>query len=212
VTTLPRLAIFDLDGTLVDSIEDIHAAVNHGLARAGLPPRGLEEVRGFIGDGARVLLERAVGPHRDRLEEAIAGWREHYQAHLLDHTRFYPGLVEVLTAAGRTLAVQTNKPGQMARRILEGLGLLARFAVVLGGGEAPTKPDPAGVRLILDRVGARAEETVFVGDSTVDLATARNAGVVFVGVTWGLVARQELLRAGAAHLVDRPAELAPWLA
>jgi phosphoglycolate phosphatase len=206
-----RLAVFDLDGTLVDSVDDIAAAVNHGLARAGLPPRSRDEVRRFIGDGARVLMERAVGPHRDRIDEVIAGWREHYGAHLLDQTRPYPGVVEVLAAARCTLAIQTNKPGDMARRILGGLGLLSRFAVVLGGGEAPAKPDPAGVRDILARVGARPEEAVFVGDSPVDVATARNAGLVFVGVTWGLVPREELARAGAVHLVDQAAELAPWL-
>jgi phosphoglycolate phosphatase len=207
-----RLAIFDLDGTLVDSVEDLTAAVNHGLALAGLPSRSRDEVRRFIGDGARVLLERAVGPRRDKLEEALAGWREHYTAHLLQHTRPYPGVAEALAGAGRTLAVQTNKPGPMARRILEGLGLLSRFAVVLGGGEAPAKPDPTGARTILEQVGARPEDTLFVGDSLVDLATARNAGLAFVGVTWGLVSRAELSRAGAADLVDRAEELEKWLA
>jgi phosphoglycolate phosphatase len=208
----PRLAIFDLDGTLVDSVDDLAAAVNHALGRVGLPLRGRDEVRSFVGHGARVLLERAVGPRRDKLEEVFAAWREHYQAHLLDHTRPYPGIAEALARAGRTLAVQTNKSGPMARRILEGLGLLDRFAVVLGGGEAPPKPDPAGALAILERVGARPEEAVFVGDSLVDLATARNAGLAFVGVAWGLVPRADLARGGAANLVDRAEELAPWLA
>jgi phosphoglycolate phosphatase len=207
-----RLAIFDLDGTLVDSVDDLAAAVNHGLALAGLPLRGRAEVRSFIGDGARLLLERAVGQRQDKLEEALAGWREHYNAHLLDHTRPYPGVAEALARSGRTLAVQTNKPGAMARRILEGLGLLSCFAVVIGGGEAPSKPDPAGVRTILERVGARPQDAVFVGDSLVDLATARNAGVAFVGVGWGLVPRAELAQAGAANLVDRAEELERWLA
>jgi len=209
---MPRLAIFDLDGTLVDSVDDIAAAVNHGLSAAGLPPRSRDEVRRFVGDGARALLERAVGPRRDRLEEAFASYRAYYLGHLLVHTHPYPGVVEVLAAAGRTLAVHTNKPADMARGVLEGLGLLSRFAVVLGGGEAPAKPDPAGVRAILDRTGAGPGEAVFVGDSPVDVATARNAGVAFVGVTWGLAERAELVRAGAEHLVDRAAELAPWLA
>ena len=210
--TGPRLGIFDLDGTLIDSVEDIAAAVNHALGRVGLPLRGRDEVRSFIGDGARVLLERAVGPHRDRLEEALSAWREHYQAHLLDHTRPYPGIAEALARAGRTLAVQTNKPGPMARRILEGLGLLDRFVLVLGGGEAPPKPDPAGALGILERVGVRPEEAIFVGDSLVDLATARNAGLTFVGVAWGLVPRADLARGGAVNLVDRADDLARWLA
>jgi len=207
-----RLAIFDLDGTLVDSVDDLAAAVNHALALVGLPLRSREEVRSFVGDGARVLLERAVGPRRDRLEEALAAWREHYQAHLLDHTRPYPGIPEALAAAGRTLAVQTNNPGPMARRILEGLGLLDRFAVVLGGGEAPAKPDPAGARAILERLGGRPEEAVFVGDSPVDVATARNAGLTFVGVAWGLAPAAELVRAGAVNVVARAEQLGSWLA
>jgi phosphoglycolate phosphatase len=210
--TAPRLAILDLDGTLIDSVDDIAAAVNHALGRVGLPLRNRDEVRSFIGDGARVLLERAVGPRRDKLEEAIAAWREHYQAHLLDHTRPYPGIAEALARAGRMLAVQTNKPGPMARRILEGFGLLHRFVLVLGGGEAPPKPDPAGALGILGRVGVRPEEAIFVGDSLVDLATARNAGLTFVGVAWGLVPRADLARGGAVNLVDRAEDLARWLA
>ncbi len=205
------LAIFDLDGTLVDSVDDLAAAVNHALARVKLPPRSRDEVRRFIGNGARVLLERSLGAHQDRLEEALASWREHYDAHLLDHTRPYPGVAELLARTAATLAVHTNKPGPMARRILEGLGLLSRFAVVLGGGEAPAKPDAAGVRTILARVGAAPEDAVFVGDSLVDVQTARNAGLTFVGVTWGLVSRQELTAGGAANLVDRAEDLQPWL-
>lgn len=207
-----RLAIFDLDGTLIDPVDDLAASVNHALALVDLPLRSRDEVRSFIGEGARVLLERAVGPRRDKLEEALAAWRTHYEAHLLDHTCPYPGIAEALAAAGRALAIQTNKPGAMARRILEGLGLLARFALVVGGGEAPPKPDPGGVHVILERLGARPEDTVFVGDSLVDAATARNAGLAFVGVTWGLVRREELVRAGVVNLVDRAEDLAQWLA
>ncbi len=208
----PRLAIFDLDGTLVDSVDDLAASVNYALARAGLPQRGREEVRGFIGNGARPLIERSVAPHLDRVDQVLADWRAHYDAHLLDHTRPYPGIVELLAGARRTLALQSNKPAAMTRRILEGLGLLSRFAVVIGGGEVPAKPDPAGISAILARVGAAPEDAVYIGDSVLDAATARNAGVAFVGVTWGLVTRQELLQGGAVHLVDRPEELAGWVA
>ncbi len=208
----PRLAIFDLDGTLVDSVDDLAASVNYALARAGLPQRGREEVRGFIGNGARPLIERSVAPHLDRVDQVLADWRAHYDAHLLDHTRPYPGIVELLAGARRTLALQSNKPAAMTRRILEGLGLLSRFAVVIGGGEVPAKPDPAGISAILARVGAAPEDAVYIGDSALDAATARNAGVAFVGVTWGLVTRQELLQGGAVHLVDRPEELAGWVA
>lgn len=206
-----RLAIFDLDGTLVDSVDDLAASVNHALAHVGLSARDREEVRGFIGHGARMLLSRAVGARRDLLEPALAAWRAHYEEHLLDRTRAYPGLPEVLARAGRSLAVLTNKPAPMARRILDGLGLAPLFSAIVGGGDAPAKPDPAGARALLARAGARPEHAVLVGDSPVDAETARNAGVEFVAVTWGLVAREELVRAGAVHLVDRAEELARWL-
>ncbi len=207
----PRLTIFDLDGTLVDSVDDLAASVNHALARVGLPARGREEVRGFIGDGARMLLSRAVGARPDLLEPALAAWRAHYGEHLLDRTRPYPGVPEVLAGAGRPLAVLTNKPAPMARRILDGLGLAPRFFAVVGGGDAPAKPDPAGARALLARAGVRPEDAVLVGDSPVDAQTARAAGMEFVAVTWGLVPREELLRAGAAVLVDGAEELAPFL-
>jgi len=206
-----RLAILDLDGTLVDSLDDLHASVNHALARLGLPLRSREEVHGYVGEGARVLLARAIAPHDHLLEPALAAWRPHYEAHCLDRTRPYPGIPALLAGAGRTLAVHTNKPGGMARKILDGLGLLPRFAVVLGGDEAPRKPDPTGVREIMARAGAAPGETVFVGDSRVDVRTARAAGVSLVAVTWGLTSRADLVAEGATVLVDRAADLAPFL-
>jgi phosphoglycolate phosphatase len=207
-----RLAVFDLDGTLVDSVDDLHASVNHALATLGLPSRTRDEVRTFVGEGARVLLERAVAPRGDLVEPALAAWREHYAAHCLDRTRPYPGVEALLAAARRTLAVHTNKPGAMARKILAGLGLLGRFAAVVGGDEAPRKPDPAGLLGIMAASGATAAETVFVGDSRHDVATARAAGVRVVAVTWGLSSRADLEAAGATILVDDAAGLAPWVA
>lgn len=209
---MTRLAIFDLDGTLVDSVDDLAASVNHALGVVGLPPRELEEIRGFVGEGARLLLERAVSPRAELLEPALAAWWAHYEEHCLDRTRAYPGIGALLAGAGRALAVHTNKPGALARRILEGLGLRAHFGVVLGGDEAPRKPDPTGLREIMARVGASPAETVFVGDSRIDVLTARAAGVAHVGVTWGLGSREELVRAGATVLAGSAAELAPYLA
>jgi phosphoglycolate phosphatase len=207
---MSRLAVFDLDGTLVDSLEDLHASVSHALRTLGLAPRSLEEVRGFVGEGARRLLERAVAPRADLLDAALDAWRVHYEEHLLDRTRPYPGLEAVLQRSTRTLAVLTNKPGPMARRILDGLGLGPRFAAVLGGGEAPRKPDPAGLRVLMASAGASAAETVLVGDSRVDVETGLAAGVTVVAVTWGLGRREDL--AGATAVVDRVEGLAPWLA
>jgi phosphoglycolate phosphatase len=209
---VPRLAIFDLDGTLVDSLDDLHASVNHALRELGLPPRSREEIHGFVGEGARLLLARAVAPHDHLVEPALAVWRPHYEAHCLDRTRPYPGVEALLAGAGRTLAVHTNKPGAMARKILAGLGLLPRFAAVVGGDEAPRKPDPTGVLEIVARVGGSPGETVFVGDSRVDVAVARAAGVPMVAVTWGYGSRAELAAAGATAFADDAAELAPFVA
>ncbi|HEY6003981.1 MAG TPA: HAD-IA family hydrolase [Anaeromyxobacter sp.] len=208
---MPGLAIFDLDGTLVDSLDDLHASVNHALRALGLPLRSRQEVHGYVGEGARILLERAIAPEVHLLQPALAAWRAHYEVHCLDHTRPYPGLEALLAGAGRVLAVHTNKPGALARKILAGLGLLPRFAAVIGGDEAPRKPDPTGVREIVARVGASPAETVFVGDSRVDAATARAAGVAFLAVTWGFASRAELAAAGATSFAESAADLAPWL-
>ena len=206
-----RLAIFDLDGTLIDSRVDICLAVNHALRAVGLPERTLEEVSSFIGEGAVRLVERAVAPRLDLRDRALAAWREHYQDHLLDHTVLFPGVAELLARAGFALAVHTNKPGDMARKILAGLGVGGRFAEVVGGDEAPRKPDPDGTRAILRRCGVAAADAVLVGDSLVDLATACAVPVRFVAVGWGLVAPEALASAGASAVVRSAAELAAAL-
>jgi phosphoglycolate phosphatase len=210
--TPPRLAVLDLDGTLVDSREDLCRAVNHALGTLGLPPRSLDEVSSFVGEGATVLVSRALGPgHLHLLEPALAAWWEHYREHLLDHTVLYPGLADVVAAARVPLAIHTNKPGALARAILAGLGVADRFVEVVGGDEAPRKPDPEGTRALLARQGVRPEDAILVGDSTVDLRLARAVPLRFVGVTWGLVPEARLAAEGAEVLVRRAADLAPWL-
>ena len=209
---MTRLAILDLDGTLLDTLDDLAASVNASLDAVGLPPRGRDEIERFVGDGVRILLARAVAPRMDLLEPALAAWWTHYRAHCLDRTRPFPGIPELLTRSGRRLAVHTNKPGSLARQILAGLGLLQRFAIVTGGDEAPRKPDPGGTLEIMRRLGARPADTVFIGDSPTDVRTARAAGIRLVGVSWGFRSQAELRAAGAAVVVDTVAGLAPWLA
>jgi phosphoglycolate phosphatase len=207
-----RLAVLDLDGTLIDSGRDLCLAVNHALGALGLPPRTLDEVRTFVGDGAATLVTRALGPgHAHLLEPALAHWWDHYREHLLDHTVLYPGVADALARARVPLAVHTNKPGVLARRILEGLGVLDRFVEVLGGDEAPRKPDPSGTRALLARHGARPEDAVLVGDSMVDLKTARAVPMRFVAVSWGLVPEAQLAAAGAELRVADAAALGRWL-
>ncbi len=202
-----KLVVMDLDGTLIDSKLDLCLAVNHALATVDLPPRSLEEVASFVGDGVARLVERAVAPRGELFEPALAAWWEHYEAHLLDHTVFFPGIAELLAAAPVPLAVHTNKPGRLARRILEGLGFGERFVEVIGGDEAPRKPDPAGTRDLLARQGVLPEEAALVGDSLVDFATARAVPVRFIAVGWGLVPPAELLAAGSPRPVADAREL-----
>jgi phosphoglycolate phosphatase len=209
---MTRLAILDLDGTLLDTLDDLASSVNVALAAVGRPPRGRDEIERFVGDGARNLLARAVAPRHELLEPALAAWWVAYRANCLATTRPFPGIPALLTRSGRRLAVHTNKPGELARRILAGLGLLDRFAVVTGGDDAPRKPSPAGTLAIMRRLGARACDTVFIGDSPTDVRTARAAGVTLVGVSWGFRPEAELRAAGAVHVVDTVAGLAPWLA
>jgi phosphoglycolate phosphatase len=186
-----RLLVFDLDGTLVDSIRDLTTATNAalGVLAPGTPAIPLEVVRSFIGDGARVLLRRSLEhahlPHT--VDEAMPVYLDCYSRSLLDSTRLYPGVREALDRLhGRTLAVLTNKPGGLSRTILAGLGVADRFARIWGAGDVPGhKPEPAGLLRLLAELETAPGEALMVGDSAVDVKTGRAAGVRTVGVTWG---------------------------
>ncbi len=204
----PDAILFDLDGTLVDSRLDLATTVNLALRDVGLSVRPPEEIFGFIGEGARRLLERSVSPHLEVLEPALAAWAGHYADHLLDTTGAYPGIAALLARLRPPLAVHTNKPGTFARRLLDGLGLAPRFAFVLGGGDGPArKPSPEGALALLARLGVNPGRAVYVGDSHVDVETARAAAMRFVGVAWGLGGERQLRAAGAAEIVATAAEL-----
>jgi phosphoglycolate phosphatase len=203
--------VFDLDGTLIDSRADLAAAVNHVRACLGLPSIVPETVYAYVGDGARALVERALGPaDADRVPAALALFMDYYAAHLLDATRPYPGVAETLerlAARGIALSVLTNKPVGMSRAILEGLGLLPRFVEVIGGDSLPTrKPDPAGLELLRGLTATPRARVLLVGDSPVDVQTAAAGGVAFCGVAWGL--QPAALRAARPErLIDTPQEL-----
>jgi phosphoglycolate phosphatase len=204
---------FDLDGTLVDSRADLAAATNHVRRSFDLAPLEPAAVYGLVGDGARALVERALGPvPAARADEGVRRFLAFYREHLLDETRPYPGMesaLRALHARGVVLSVLTNKPEDLSRAILDGLGLTHWLASVVGGDSLPTrKPDPAGVQVLLARSGTRAADFLLVGDSPVDFETAEQAGVAFCGVTWGLV--PERLRACAPSLlIDDAAALIP---
>lgn len=187
-----RLVVFDLDGTLVDSTQDLATAVNAALARVspGTPPLAMDTVRSYIGNGAGILIARSLDAAGLRLrpEDVLPVFLDCYRGCLLDTTRLYPGVPEALDSlADRTLAVLTNKPGDMSRTILTGLEAAGRFARIYGGGDVPgRKPDPAGLLRLMAETGAAPRETVIVGDSAVDVRTGRAAEVWTVGVTYGL--------------------------
>jgi len=203
--------IFDLDGTLVDSRADLVGAVNHVLrsvGRAEIEPTTLYR---YVGDGARVLIERALGTEaQDEVPRGMELFLAYYGEHLLDATRPYPGIVEAvaaLAARGIVLSVLTNKPVALSRAILGGLGLGDRFVDVIGGDSLPVrKPDPAGVERLRGRTGTARERTLLVGDSPVDLRTARAANIAFCGVGWGL-APDVLRAAGPERVIAHPADL-----
>jgi phosphoglycolate phosphatase len=195
-----KLIIFDLDGTLVDSTEDIARSVNELLETQDRPPLPHDRIRGYIGNGVRRLLERVLGEAGPgELAQAEERYLSIYRRRLLETTRPYPGVAAALEAlqGERTLAVLTNKPVRESRLILDGLGLTRYFQAVYGGDSFPRKkPDPAGVIHLLAETGAAARESLFVGDSSVDLETARNASVLCCLVHYPLptAGEEDLLR------------------
>ena len=207
-----RLVVFDLDGTLVDASEDLTSSLNATFARLrpGTPPLALDAVRAMIGEGATVLVTRALAAARLDLavEEVLPVYMEVYAQRLLETTRPYDGVVELLDAlAPRTLAVLTNKPGGMSRAVLEGLGLSARFLRIYGGDDLPTrKPDPEGLSRLVAEAGVAPGEALMVGDSAIDVRTARAAGVRVVGVAWGFDP-EGLRRQPPDALISRPGDL-----
>ncbi len=215
-----RLVIFDLDGTLIDSRVDLANSVNAMLQHYGRQELPADLIAGYVGDGAPMLVRRALGDPGDEifLQQALEFFILYYREHKLDNTHLYEGVIETLNAirAGsdgrpRTLAVLSNKPVRPSQQIVEALGLKEYFAAVYGGNSFNTKkPDPLGVEMLLRETGCRAEETILVGDSDIDVLTARNAGIYSCGVTYGF-APHTLETVPPDVLVDSPRELAEAL-
>ncbi|MFQ5840298.1 MAG: HAD family hydrolase [Candidatus Methylomirabilales bacterium] len=204
------LILFDLDGTLVDSLADLTAAVNHTLREYGRFPLDPCLVREYVGDGVRKLMERSLaGEDPASLDRAVAQFRTYYGSHLLDHTRLYPGVAEVLQHfTEKVKAVVTNKPQEFSLKILEGLGIAQHFAMVVGGDSGQEqKPHPQPAQHILTGLGVGAARTAMVGDSPVDIEMAKRAGLFACAVTYGLRSREELQAAGPDLLLDDLREL-----
>ena len=186
-----ELIVFDLDGTLIDSKVDLANAVNATRRDVGLEALPEAVVFSYVGNGAPVLIRKALGDGypEERYEKSLLFFLQYYREHMLDHTRLYPGAREALDRmrdAGLKMAVLTNKPVRFSRDLLQGLGVAGHFALVYGGNSFETKkPNPEGLDKIMAELGARPERTLVVGDSAVDVRTARNAGALACGVTWG---------------------------
>ena len=203
------LYIFDLDGTLIDSVGDIADALNEVLGEFGVPHHDDARVAGFVGSGVRELIRRALPEHlQPRLDEIAARYRAHYSARPVRRTTLYLGVKQTLEKLPGEKAVATNKPGGLSRRIVAELGLASQFLAVLGEDDVGrVKPDPLIVDLLRGKAGAAKRRTLYVGDSLVDADTADAAGVDLALVTYGY-ADPATVRARAARFhLDRFADL-----
>jgi phosphoglycolate phosphatase len=186
-----KLLIFDLDGTLIDSKQDIVNGVNAARAHLGLSALDVPTVASYVGNGAPVLIRKALGPEasEETVAQALEFFVAFYHEHPLVHTVLYPGVREALDAwhaQGKTLAVLTNKPEKISHVIVDGLGLDKHFLRVYGGDSFPEKkPDPMAILSLMKETQTAAEQTAMVGDSYVDMRTARNAGCKAWGVSYG---------------------------
>lgn len=201
--------LWDMDGTLLDTLEDLQRCVNHVLTQNGMLARSLEEVRRFVGNGAQKLMERAVPVGTDPMP-LLAQFNAWYPLHCSDHTAPYPGLLPVLRTlhtAGCRMAVVSNKPDYGVKKLaqLHFPGLLDAAVGVCG--TLRTKPAPDMVELAMSLLGASAERCVYIGDSDVDLRTAQNAGLPCISVLWGFRSREFLCAHGATCFAAAPQSL-----
>jgi len=205
-----KLISYDLDGTPVDTREDIARAVNHIMRQ--MNARALERpvIERFVGRGLHYLIQHCLqAEDPKKVEKGAKIYRNYYAEHMLDHTRLYPGALEVLENFKHAKqAVITNKPDPFTRDILKALGVIHYFIeIVAGNSEYPRKPDPTSVLTIMKREKVAAEETLFVGDSAIDIETARNAGVFTAVITHGFTGEEELRCAAPDHMVQSFGEL-----
>jgi phosphoglycolate phosphatase len=210
-----RLIAFDLDGTLIDSRADLVASVNATLAHLGRHPLPDAIIASYIGDGVHMLVRRALGDpeHEEIVTDAVSFFLTYYRVHKLDHTYVYEGVLDALATIARALpdtsiAVLTNKPVRPSEEICAALRLAPHCFRIYGGNSFETKkPDPLGLETLMREAGATPEQTLMIGDSDVDVLTARNAGASVIGCRFGL-APHSLADAPPDCLVDSPSE---WL-
>ena len=205
--------IFDLDGTLLDTLQDLAAAVNFALRKNEMEEHSIDDIRRFVGNGVRKLIERAVpdGSKNPRIDEVFADFRSYYMQHSLDTTKPYDGITEILQELkmrGCKMAVVSNKMMAATQELVA--HFFPEIEVAIGENEAEgirKKPAPDMVFEALNRLGAEAESAVYIGDSDVDIQTAKNAGVPCISVLWGFRNRKFLLEHGAQHFIEKPSEI-----
>jgi phosphoglycolate phosphatase len=217
---MKHAVLFDLDGTLLDTLEDLADAVNAALAALGFPAHPLDPYRYFVGDGVETLMRRALPPAAADdpgiLAQAVSLQRAEYRARWTAKTRPYPGVPELLAALearGVRMALLSNKPDAAVAEVVRHFFAGVPFAVARGAlPEVPVKPDPGAALRIADEMGLAPVEFLYLGDTNTDMRTARAAGMTAVGALWGFRTEQELRESGAERLVASPADLLPLLA
>jgi phosphoglycolate phosphatase len=207
-----RAVLFDLDGTLADSLADLANATNWALVQLGCPAHPTESYRYFVGDGARELCVRALPADKQNLvDETLRLMRERYDAHCFDVTKLYTGIPELISALAERhhrLAVLSNKPDVFTKRMIAHYFQPSPFTVVRGQlPNVPLKPDPTAALQIAQDLSVPSAQWLYLGDTNTDMRTARAAGMHPVGVLWGFRDREELTASGAEHIVAKPEEL-----
>jgi phosphoglycolate phosphatase len=204
-----RLFIFDLDGTLVDTLADIAASVNHTVRRMGLEPLPLDLVQRYVGDGIEMLVQRALGGKREFLAEAVAVYQDHHRKNLVVNSRLYPSVRETLEHFRAVpMAVITNKTREFSEPLLERLGIGRYFRLIIGADDGlPLKPAPDSVQRIMGEFKAPGGLTVIVGDGTTDVRAGKAAGIITCSVTYGFRSEEELRAAGPDYVIRDLAEL-----
>lgn len=214
-----KAIIFDLDGTLLDSVADIAVANNRGLESMGLPTHPVEKYIEFIGNGARRLVQLSLPSkwqnNAEKIDEFLAKYKATYKANLVDKSRLFDGIPELLTFLNKNeipIAINTNKPHDQTMLIVEKLMKNFRFEAIMGQQDGfPRKPDPAGALSIAENLGLNPENVLYVGDSDVDVQTALNAEMQLAGVEWGYGKKQEMIDAGCKHFVSTVLELKTFI-
>jgi phosphoglycolate phosphatase len=213
-----KIVVFDLDGTIVDSLVDLAQSTNKGLEKAGLPVHDISAYRQFVGNGRDVLIQKAMGDYAE--DESLKNivrknFDDEYKIHCNDNTSSYEGCSEMLkglTEKGIATAVLSNKPDEFVEEILKKIYPEHKFQEAWGNKpEMPRKPDGTALKVMLEKLNFKQAECLYIGDSDVDVFTANNAGVDMIGVEWGFRGREELLSAGAKAVVKTPAGILEYL-